>query len=491
MRLRVETHNTGDSQYKKSHVPLKKAGEKLPPKKAIYPLECPRDIGLRSQLMSLVPLDNQGPLNTLRVEERKHLKPLLAKLNADDSSIIQITNELKSEFQELGQNLENVLAKEFRLSSEDTKKIILQMLLILEGGYSNFIGKILEQGSKGFNYELCIEFLKSLSEPDLEVFLYNATLDNHKRVDNLGKSLLELADENYVLRVLKRSIRENPDLNKKKKESREKKEDKQLILLACMRFKKDLGLNEVLEQFNYAVSMEVAYISLELLRTRFKEKAHEVLNYIANDLDGNNVLRGLAICKLAELPGQDKVQTVSKITENTTDPFIASMGCAALINFCGEKGKSSVINLIQKEIQGEKPLLLLATLAWSTECNSAYCDALKRVLSTEENLIDSFSRIHESKLRVLDCVDRWLDYDTMRAHLSQIVLKIGLEEKYIPWMIHGKSEVLRRNLRDLLYLALSKESSNLLQTRLTEFLGGNGERSKEFIRWLKEFEVVT
>ncbi len=461
---------------------LKEAVPKKETSKQVFPLKLPADGILRSQLLNLVPDSSEVLISRLKNEEKVYLELTLAQIKSDDSQIVGLTKTLDKEFTESKLDLQKVLEKRISSADDTEQKIILNMMLVIGKGTSDFISRILEYGEKDKRYSICLDLVKSLPEPDQEAFFYNVNFYNWDKVNNLASALLKIQESDFILDLMQKSI-DDDNLSKVQIER------KQLLMLVLMK-KIGLGLelNRTMKLFNSSVTWGPLHLTSQLITKRFKDNAPKIFQLLMKNEELSSIHRSTAMGWYIDLLHEKAIPELKEmIANNENNPVIVDMACYGFTQ-CGKEGESAIKEIIENDIKEDRASSVLANLLWSIDDGPIYNKLGKKIFSKNINLTDALLKIQEAGiLAIKDFDDRVLECDSIKATLPRIVSRVGLEKRLIPWMMYAKDENLRRNAKDVFKAALLEKKNNSFTRKVKEIISADSKQSKLFLEWINSF----
>lgn len=410
------------------------------------------------------------------------LTPIFSELYEDDSSLVTETRKLEKDYKNVGLDLGKELRKKFSKVDDKEKKLILNMLLVLGNGMSPFIVSVLKKGKKDNSYLYCLEFLKSLYEPDIETFIYKLDCFNESNVDKLARSILEVSDEGFVLETLQASVSACVeeevalvDIERKLK-----------ILNAIIRnYKGQLEFPEVAFSFRFAASWDNLAEASQLLENMFpKDEAISFYETYAlgQDMDQNG--RAVSIVNYSRLCGKDSTNLMKRFIYSD-EPIFVEAACVGLVNFCGEEGLKILEEAIERDVKNDAPSLLLATLIVNSKNMPSYNNVLKKLFSKDIDLVTAFKNIADSKLMVARRDPKWSYFREIRPTFPKMFYSIGLEgDRLLNWMIRNSSETLRRNAKNFILESLKNDRKSRIQGMIGKFLKTNNKEARLFRAWM-------
>ncbi len=465
------------------------------PDNIVFPLKLPEDGQLRVNLLGIASkVPTRDARDDAYSQARTDLHDLIKRLQTDDSSVVGETYKLKDQYERLSfgstlVHLKDNLESEYKLASLEQKTSILKILLVLERGYSSFIGKILENGKIDPRYKHCIDFLKTLVEPSLEAFIYRTDPSgtSSRKLGNLANALLELADERMVFDLIQQDISEKTSSDSFNTEEAESK----ILLLSevIKRFKGELEFAEVTFPYRFSLSWYSAEVTARNIVKRFKDKAPDFfLQTAKNNLtleDVDDPGRASAIRIYSYLMKEKAIDEISGFISDLSIPKLISPACDGLIRYCKEEGMKVIEDAISGDLENDNPSFLLATLIVNSQNDPVYDDILKRIFTKQKNLIKAFKNIADSRTTVIVPKQWWYSFEDKRASISYLTKCIGLTgNRLINWIIKEPGETLRKNARDFLTLAIVLDKGNRLAKAITRFRDSDNPDAKLFNSWL-------
>ncbi len=482
MRIRRTTPTTTNlsDQSNSSNgriVKQKKTIEIIPTTPADFPLVSK----LRNIAGSHLTKKQATELKNAKVQE---LSTIILEMRADDSSIVAVTERFKKELDKLDISLYTELKKHFKVSDDIGKTIILYMSMVLSGGFSHFIGSVLENGKKDKNYDFCINFLKSLDEPDLQAFIYNMDFSNEDNLNKLVKSVLEVADERLVLDTLQNNISKAVSDGSFAMDFLERK--LKILNVVIKNCREELELPEVSFLYRYADSWENLEEAFDLLVQKFKKKDVEdfFLGYInAEDLDHRG--RATSIVHYAKLKGPESMDLLKSFIYGSDDPVFVFSACIGLIAFCGEEGLVEIEKAIELDIENDRPSLVLASIAVNSRENLSYEIILRKLFNKDWDLISALQKISDSELKVACRDDKWACHEVVKPSLPKMAISIGVDNgRLFDWMIKGETETLRQNAKSFVLAALNNDKRHRFSKMIGRFHEAGGKNVELLRTWI-------
>ena len=397
--------------------------------------------------------------------------------NKKEQFSVDTFTELKNRFENLGTAPQKYLQRKFRNADDDKKQIILDLLLRYGGGFSDFVGKKLEQG-KGKHYDLCMEFLTSLDENRLNQFVYHADYSSGLKVNNLAKALLEIArqageNDHYVLDLLDSACKA---LTIDKDDMLEKKQE--LTLAVMKNMDGELTSDDMFEQYERAPSLNLLSDVSGVLKKRFKNWKEVLASFVTYE-GLSNAKRGQIAIHYAKLVGEHTIPLLrEQLLDNFDDPSLVTPLCTALAYTHTDKGREAIIDVIEEVLDKGNPSLVLATVAFLSRNSTIFEPVIESIFSSSElDVHQAFMDIHDSSLRVFTMPSSNLKHTKKKPSLPYLVSKIGLDDRFSTWITDTKNVTLRDNASRVLLTAI-RMGNNKFDEHLSEFLS-DGQRSRK------------
>ncbi len=195
------------------------------PKRTVYPLQLCVDGPLRVQLQSRLSElreRSSASLSFSNIQYRRDIDLIVDKLKSIHEEygrskvyknrVLELTHELIEAHFSSNLYIDGMLEEKFKKSGDQTEKgVILDLLIISGGGYSNFIDRALKSGENNPAYLFCIGYLMKLDDNEKHDFILSSWVDNPllKRGQNLAKALVLAFGEDSVIEELEQYFNES------------------------------------------------------------------------------------------------------------------------------------------------------------------------------------------------------------------------------------------------------------------------------------------
>lgn len=398
---------------------------------------------------------SRGVFKEARRQAVCDLQERIANLKQNDKHYNLNAHYLIGEFSRLDLNLEEELVSRFRAEDSKGKEIILKFLLIIENGTSAFIARILEKGKSDSRFNDVKKFIESIDRDEFRKFMYNFIPYDTSKIETLAESLLSLKGKKGMAPLAQSII----DLETSNSADLMILNAKQLLYIMLKKHSSiPTTLTQAVHRFTNAISWNSLDAAAELIMDKFGNDASKIFYGLAEvnneKFDLPKIKRAAAIRYFAKVKKEQAVDTIRQYLAEEHSPLINFFACDALVTFCGEEGMRLVENIIEDDIQKERPSLMLACLIVNSDGYGHYDDILRRIFSKDINLTEELLRIPNSKLKIPKGIDYWLKVNYEKLTLPKMTACIGMEGRFTPWITQGGDTPLGQNAKMVLQRAI-------------------------------------
>ncbi len=399
--------------------------------RTVYPLQLGVDGPLRVQLqgkLSALRESSSASLSFSNIQYKNDIDLIVAKLksiNEEDgrsevykNRVIERANELTDIYFSSGLYIDRILEEKFKKSiNQAEKEVILDLLIISGGGYSDFIDRCLKTGENNPTYSFCIGYLMKLDDEEKHNFITSSWVDNPllKKGQNLAKALVLAFGEDSVIGELEKYFKESvkffdpesgnitsePDdeqtdylqedyasygdlvLNEDDESFEdiqtsvdtdiEKEQlmnavledlsDRQKVFLAILNNSDKNRKGEAERLLNFATSWEIVSYAFDTAIKSFKKDKEKVNQFVLSFLKNENyrpILRGTALNDYVFKNGKKAIENILLLVKDSDSPILGLYFVVTMLMLGEKEGKDAIRTLISDDIQKQKksPALL-------------------------------------------------------------------------------------------------------------------------------------
>ena len=518
------------------------------------------DVGLRNGLVSRyisITADSEERQRFLTEECNRNIDEIIRELvyrlmNDDDyeDKLTELLTKLNDDYFDSCIYPDKLLEKRFNKAKDDAeKKVILDLLLLSGGGYSNLLDTVLKNGNSDKRFETCLQYLTGVNDDVKKSIVLSAwcELKNTKQTKNIVRALTDSFGEDYIIATLTEYIEDaygdaeteqkeididlsfldgNVTLDEDDEENirtsyspvREEEieqafnealtelSERQILLLAVLRNSSQDRTKELLELFNSAISWEIMIAATECAAKPFsrnKKKFADFFYEIAKNQDKKYrpISVGWGINGYSILQGENAPKELRTIIKSIEEPIIAHNFVNSMLTCCGTEGKKFVQEIVTEDIKNNKKSPTLLTLFYIARSEDSVGKEartiLHKALSTNNDVTSFIEMNIDSDVGLVEaCEPDWILFKVQSPTIKDLLAYVGIEH-WASWMMYDKDEHIRRNARNLFAKALAENQENnnspgekhpfdqALDAFVNKGLSQKSRISTDFVLWIK------
>lgn len=423
----------------------------------------------------------------------------LGEINRENIDSKEPVAEFESIF-----NDEALFERAFEKVSTEEKKLILEMTLLYEDGFSDFIASRLEKENP--DYKLALEVVINIPQPDLEYYIRKLSIYGPD-IKRLAEALLMRPDRDTVIDIAERAVfnpeklpelDENDNYIDAMRLSRmllgnHYREPQDLYLYIIEKLAPDYDLDKLEEFYKIAIEDGNKGNRTRLKKTLIAKYERESVRELFLNIIGDNDLkygrfihlRKQALWHLVDLLKKDIRADLLKMIKEQD----ATIGIEAIKALCdkainGTEGQKRLIKTILDDIKkegssGTLNILAMAKEPYKTDYEylSSNAEILGRMYGSKNPFVENYLDIIEILLKEIRNISRILsntkdtgfkytnDFNVNLSPVQSLIRNIGLERLalYATQSVAApEQQILKKNAQALLGMADDRELKHFL-----------------------------